>query len=190
MTSRERELERKLNLIVEALGGEDHVEQMVMRRVSVQPQVTQQGRLGFVHTAETFYRDPDPTDPTPLPFVPARYWNTSGRPYREPRAAAPTDSANATIHARVYEGRWIVDCPDMGCGGAHVASSTDRRFFCNQCHNHGVGGRWVTVLWPSEEERQTIERLLLLRPMPNRNWWPGETVGLLRAENIEHGLAA
>lgn len=191
MTSRERELERKLNLIVDALGGEEQVERMVLRRVVVQEQVTQARALGFVHTAETFYRDPPGApSPTPLCFVAAAYFNTSGLPYREPTRPAPPAEANAVVHARVYEGKWLVDCPDLACRSAQVACATDPRFLCNGCLNARHPGCWLTVRWPGRVERQEIERLLLLRPVEHRNWWPGETVAMLRAENVEHGLPA
>jgi hypothetical protein len=141
-----------------------------------------------IATAETFYRDPNPDEPTPLCFVPARYMTNPGMAYRLPRRAAPGEAANAMVQAVVDHGRWIVTCPENGCGGAQVACDRDRRFLCNVCLNARHGGKWIKVAWPGPKKRQEIERLLMARPdFETRSWW-GEDVKILLAENIEHGL--
>lgn len=74
-------------------------------------------------------------------------------------------------------GRWIAECE---CRSADQVQPTLRRWQCSEC-----GARW-TLLWPGSREQ--IERLLMMRPAVNRNWLPEETIEMLVAENIEHGL--
>lgn len=79
---------------------------------------------------------------------------------------------------------WRVDCPY--CREAVVAEP-GQPFFCPNCLMVSNGGMAMEVIFPPE--RADIERLLLLRPIPeNRNWLPGESVGHLIIENIEHGI--
>ena len=49
-------------------------------------------------------------------------------------------------------------------------------------------GQEYEVEYPAE--RVAIEAALRPRPVENMNWYPGETVEDLIAENIEHGLEA
>ena len=50
-------------------------------------------------------------------------------------------------------------------------------------------GTVTEVIWPSEAMMAGVERILMMRPDPTkRNWWPGETLHDLIAENAEHGL--
>jgi hypothetical protein len=86
-----------------------------------------------------------------------------------------------TVEARVEHGRWLVDCPVDGCAGAQLASDSDRRFVCVEC----AAGPFE-VEWPLD--RDEIEAALNVRPAPNRNWLPGETVADLLAENAERGV--
>jgi hypothetical protein len=59
----------------------------------------------------------------------------------------------------------------------------DRSFSCVEC------GTITSIIWPSEEMRAGVERLLMMRPAAvNRNWLPGETLIELVKENAEHGL--
>lgn len=90
----------------------------------------------------------------------------------------------APFEARVDHGRWIVDCPD--CSGAEFALDSLPVFFCCSCRNVAVDGRRRPVALPSG--RTEIEAALLVRPIENRNWRPGETIEHLLAENAEHGL--
>jgi hypothetical protein len=98
----------------------------------------------------------------------------------------PTDRVNGAIvlHARVDHGRWIVDCPCEGCNGAELAWGGG--FFCCECRNGDHNGNLLAVKYPVE--RLQIERVLLKRPIENRNWHSGESVDDLIAENKEHGL--
>ena len=81
--------------------------------------------------------------------------------------------------ARVDHGRWIGDC-DCGSGVALERAWPEARCF-------GCGARYATVVWPVQADQ--IEAALLKRPvMGTRNWLPTETVGDLRAENIERGV--
>jgi len=74
--------------------------------------------------------------------------------------------------AVVRQGRWLVLCPFPGCNGAQLASLWDRRFFCVDCLNRAVNGRWVEVVWP---DGVAVERWLHQRPVHAKNWDPGET---------------
>lgn len=52
-------------------------------------------------------------------------------------------------------------------------------------------GTDVEVIWPPETVVQGVERLLSLRPdVSTRNWWPGETLHDLLADNMAHGVIA
>lgn len=93
-------------------------------------------------------------------------------------------STEAVGHAIVRQRRWVVLCP--WCPSAQYAHTTDKRFFCVECGNAAVGGKWVAVEWPPNPEE--IERTLMVRPSDNRNWEWGETVADLVAENFEHGV--
>ena len=106
------------------------------------------------------------------------------------------------VYAYLNHGRWIAGCPV--CNGAlavepgRVAwdlyedngvptiSMTDGSVFvCFDCRtDHGE------LQWPTPAQFDAITSSVSVRPIPNRNWMPGETVATLRAENIEHGLAA
>lgn len=86
-----------------------------------------------------------------------------------------------TVTARVYSGRWIVDCPV--CNGAERLDFDSPAWRCCYC--------WAEheVRWPSRELASGIVRLLSMRPVPmTRNWFPHETLHDLLAENVEHGV--
>lgn len=84
------------------------------------------------------------------------------------------------VKARILYGRWLVDCPV--CRGANDVDPCEPVYLCSSC---GWPECLTPVVFP--EERQEIERLLLIRPIHNRNWSPDETVSLLIAENIAFG---
>jgi hypothetical protein len=49
-------------------------------------------------------------------------------------------------------------------------------------------GTVYDVLWPGPVVAKRISQLLNQRPdAKNRNWTPGETIGRLVEENLEHG---
>ncbi len=88
--------------------------------------------------------------------------------------------------AYVNHGRWVADCPF--CSGAEEMATLPMSFFCHACQMAAVQGQAIPALFPAPAEAESIERVLAIRPVPNRNWVPGETVDQLRAENLEHGL--
>lgn len=98
-----------------------------------------------------------------------------GFPFREP----PRGKAKAEIN----HGHWIVRC---SCGGAEEADPLEPVFFCLSCGNADAGGHVLEVEFPAD--REILEGLLLMRPVENRNWRPGEGVLDLANENREHGV--
>jgi hypothetical protein len=84
------------------------------------------------------------------------------------------------VQARVLYGRWLVNCPV--CRGANDVDPDEPVYLCSSC---GWPERLAPVLFP--KERTEIERLLLRRPIHNRNWDSGETVADLVRQNIENG---
>ena len=98
----------------------------------------------------------------------------------------PTDThKTVTVTPVVNHGRWLIPCP--WCFSASAASRHDHRFFCVECRNSAIDGKWLTVKWPASKD--VIEGLLVMRPDPrNRNWTPSETVTDLFAENESRGV--
>lgn len=91
-------------------------------------------------------------------------------------------------HARIDDGRWIVDCP-FNCGNAQLPSHVDRRFFCILCENAPVSGKWVMVQWPEDDAIEAAEILMSNRPRRGKWWNPEiETVGDLATENDFQGF--
>lgn len=83
--------------------------------------------------------------------------------------------------ARVYAGDWIADCPV--CNSAAKREVDDPVWTCQDCDTAHE------VVWPSQEMRYGVARLLMLRPVRhNRNWFPWETLHDLLAENVAHGI--
>lgn len=79
------------------------------------------------------------------------------------------------IPAYVNHGRWVADCP---CGGAELVAE-GRRMVCGSC------GLNSPVTFPANTDE--IERVLHdRRDTAARNWYPGETVEMLEAENMEN----
>ena len=85
-----------------------------------------------------------------------------------------------SVKARVNHGRWIVDCE---CRGAEFAFD-EGLFMCQSCYNAGHKHQYRRLVFP--KNRKGIEMELIQRPEPNRNWYPGESIAKLRAENEEH----
>jgi hypothetical protein len=85
------------------------------------------------------------------------------------------------VAARAYNSMWIVDC--AYCPNAEQVQRFQPGVMCGYC------GSNMAILWPAEAMVHSIERLLLMRPLPlNRNWRPGETLHDLMRENAEHGV--
>ena len=81
-----------------------------------------------------------------------------------------------TVDAYVNHGRWVASCV---CLGAELAFG--ELMVCASC---GVASR---IEWP--DNRDEIETVLSKRPDAlTRNWWPHETVEMLKAENAERGI--
>jgi len=121
-----------------------------------------------------------------------RWWlhpriNTPNGPlarFGPPRPLSDVSGADP-LPARVYEGQWIVDCPD--CSGADFVWVATALTMCGSCGNREVRRKWRRVAVP--ENRKGIERALLARPDPaTRNWLPGETLSVLVSENGRAGL--
>jgi hypothetical protein len=66
------------------------------------------------------------------------------------------------IVARIWQGQWIADCE---CNGACFVDPDEPVFFCFTCGNRANGQKPRPVIFPPEEERKEIERLLLERPV-------------------------
>lgn len=104
----------------------------------------------------------------------------------------PRGDVKGEVKPYVNQGRWVADCPTIGCAGAIVVSVQSPVFYCPDCGNQDNDGAWYQVVFPMELE--AIERELLKRPARdgframNRNWKPGETVALLAAENKTQGI--
>lgn len=91
----------------------------------------------------------------------------------------------AVVHAYVNHNRWIVDCPD--CRAAVYIWLDAPAMLCSECWNASIGGKYRRVILPKDVAG--IAAALMERPLPqNRNWRPGETVAMLRADNQQHGL--
>lgn len=86
-----------------------------------------------------------------------------------------------TAAARVYHGQWITDCRRRYCASAEPLTAGQTQMTCSNC------GQVTAVTWP--DDILAIEALLAARPVPQtRNWFPGETLAGLAAENREHGV--
>ncbi len=85
------------------------------------------------------------------------------------------------VFVRAYNSMWIAD--DPLCRNAVQLDRFQKVFTCNYC------GASYELVWPAEDMVYSIERLLLMRPIPyTRNWFPGETLHDLMRENGEHGV--
>ena len=90
---------------------------------------------------------------------------------------------DAPVPAYVNHGRWLARCE---CGNSELVDLKELLFMCCGCWNARQDHAWRPVLLPVN--RKALEKMLLLRPMENRNWKPGTTMKHLREENAE-GLA-
>ena len=97
----------------------------------------------------------------------------------------------ATIKARINWGRWIADCPQ--CGGAEDVR-VGLPFVCKGLvaagfhGEHTACGFTADVEFPKTADKLMIEALLVRRPVPFRNWFPGETIENLQKENKDRGI--
>lgn len=90
---------------------------------------------------------------------------------------------HGVVHGFVNWGRWVARCGLCPAPAPATLQFGDRSFTCVEC------GTITSIIWPSEEMRAGIVRLLKMRPTAiNRNWLPGETLIELVKENAAHGL--
>tara|TARA_Y100000310_G_scaffold2728_1_gene3534 strand:- start:3341 stop:3733 length:393 start_codon:yes stop_codon:yes gene_type:complete len=90
------------------------------------------------------------------------------------------DNTSPSLNAYVNHGRWLIKCE---CNGAEKAWE-EEWFMCQSCFNGKHKHKYRIAELPSK--RKEIEDLLNLRALPNRNWFPHETISDLEKENIEH----
>jgi len=90
------------------------------------------------------------------------------------------DQESEPLKAYVNHGLWKVKCE---CGGCEKAWE-EELFMCQSCLNSGHKHQYRQAIFPTA--RKSIEKLLALRPLANRNWTPGETLNQLKADNQEH----
>jgi len=70
--------------------------------------------------------------------------------------------------ARIDWGQWIADCPDKYCNGAEFVSPNEPIFYCFSCGNYENNGKPRKVKFPSKANRVKIEKLVLARPVLDR----------------------
>jgi hypothetical protein len=98
------------------------------------------------------------------------------------RAVAMADQGS-TAHARLNWGRWIADCASPWCTSALQLDPGMTAMRCWDC-----GWETTHIAWPDDPD--AIAWVLALRPdEKNRNYEPGETLDVLVAENVAHGIA-
>lgn len=111
-------------------------------------------------------------------------WEAYNRAVLEPMLAKyglqPRTTTEGLLLAEVNHGRWIVKCE---CGGAEKMWE-EGVFWCQSCQNAGHKHEYRKATFPPQ--RKQIEAILSKRPLPNRNWQPGETLAQLSRENKEH----
>ncbi len=93
--------------------------------------------------------------------------------------------------ARVNHGRWIADCPATDCYAALRVHGETAVCDCrddNVCDHPAIPHDLVVMVeWPPDADE--ITRILDLRPKrANRNWYPGETLADVKAENVSNGV--
>lgn len=82
--------------------------------------------------------------------------------------------------AYLNHGRWVLECPH-GCGQAWLlADIAEVAFSCDLCS--------LRVSGTTEKQAAEIDVIVSGRPLANRNWYPGESLEMLRLENARHGL--
>lgn len=82
--------------------------------------------------------------------------------------------------AYVNHGRWLIKCE---CGGAEYVWE-EGYFMCQHCFNSQHKHQYRQAIFPFE--RLEIEKLLIQRPLDNRNWFQGESIEQLKQENEIH----
>ena len=103
----------------------------------------------------------------------------------------PTDRIRGIVPVSVNHGRWMIDCPNVGCNNALIASRETPLFICTECGSPENDHSWYAVLYPANkvEIEEVLLRRRALHPFKNaahRNWLAGETTDDLRRQNFEH----
>lgn len=87
--------------------------------------------------------------------------------------------SKGAVEAEANMGRWVARC--SLCPSATAPKFGAPAFECRLC------GTVTEIIWPSDEMRQGVERLLMMRSnWANRNWLPHETLHDLMRENGQH----
>mgnify|MGYP001590690436 FL=1 len=90
------------------------------------------------------------------------------------------EPAGEPVVVKANHGRWLVYCP---CSGAEYAWE-EGFYICLSCFNAHLKQHIGKSSFP--ENRREIETIISQRPLPNRNWVPGETIAQLVRENLEY----
>jgi hypothetical protein len=98
------------------------------------------------------------------------------------------EATAAVTAAWINHGAWCAWC--VSCPNCDLVVPGQERFVCSFCSNAAEGGRWVRLEWPAKRDVEEAWKILALRPdVSTRNWIPSfESLDVLRAENVEHGL--
>jgi len=67
------------------------------------------------------------------------------------------------VMARIDFGRWSARCDQ--CDGSEYVDPEEPVFYCFGCGNFVVDGKLRTVIFPPDEKRRKIEKLVLARPV-------------------------
>lgn len=73
------------------------------------------------------------------------------------------EPVGAPVRARIWQGQWIADCEH--CNGASFVDPDEPIFFCFGCGNRINNNQPRPVIFPPEDTRKEIERLILERPV-------------------------
>jgi hypothetical protein len=93
----------------------------------------------------------------------------SGRMYQRGQLDTPfVDGplAGEPVFAKINHGQWIAHCDQ--CGTPMWVDADEPLFYCYGCGNRVTGGKPRPVIFPSKQEQDAIERLLLERPVDDR----------------------
>ena len=114
------------------------------------------------------------------------YWREAGNLTALPN---PTDAGatQGTVQAVINHGRWVTECA-FGHNDAVIVSRDSPYFVCAAGGVAENGGKWYTVVFPSDRKNIELELLKRISSHPYkdakfRNWTTAETVADLKAEN-------
>ena len=99
---------------------------------------------------------------------------------RKGLAPPPITESTAPLIAYVNQGRYVADCV---CGDGVLLDPDWSLGVCLGCYTVHLA-----ITWPSDL-RQIADALGVRPALRFQNWRPGESVSLLRAENVAHGIA-